>query len=360
MSDRDRILLVVVGASALLVGGFLVGLWALLTLGSVGHDETAPFEPLGDNGAALTRVEQGERVVVARHRIEASGEFGAPVTVYDGPGSLRSGPGVVDGRSPYVLLGWFSDDGVSRSLQVVAADNGEVLESVEADRWCGGEGRDGMACTLLDGRTIARTTPLAPGLHVPVSVLVSSLRDGSTVAEHGPFPGLQAVLGTGSPDHVVLQIADPPTGSATSDSPAQAPPTGRMVDLDLATGRTTPIGRYDVGWSPLCVTVSGWRSSDGAPEGMSVVGVLRTGQGRDQQLSLLGLGPATVAPATWSAAQGFEPTGCSADGRYVYLLALQPDDQGDPRAVIDRVTVADGRRAPAVRPMAQVPDSWTR
>jgi hypothetical protein len=349
--------LLVVGA-VVLAGGFLVGLWALLTLGSVGRDDTAPFEPVRDNGAFFTRVEQGGRVVIVRHPIDGSGAFATPVTVYDGPGSTRTGPAVVDGRSPNVLLGWYSDDGVSDSLQVVADDNGEVLESVDADRWCGGEGPDGMVCTLLDARRLARTTALAPGVHAPVALLVTSLQDGATLSERA-FPGLQAVLGTESPDHVVLQIADPPTGETGGDPAGPDLPTGEMVDLDLSSGRMTTIGRYDAGWAPLCVTVLRWQP-DGRPEGMSVVGVLRTGQGPTDRLSLRGLGPAQVEAITWPAAQGFEPAGCSADGRYVYLLALQPDDEGVTRAVVDRVSVADGERARALPAAPEIPGPWTR
>ncbi|MCU0301639.1 MAG: hypothetical protein MUF35_08570, partial [Candidatus Nanopelagicales bacterium] len=78
------------------------------------------------------------------------------------------------------------------------------------------------------------------------------------------------------------------------------------------------------------------------------------------RLSLRGLGPAQVEAITWPAAQGFEPAGCSADGRYVYLLALQPDDEGVTRAVVDRVSVADGERARALPAAPEIPGPWTR
>ena len=253
------------GLAVLAVGAFLVGLWALLHLGSVGGDTTAPFAPPEDNGAYYTSSEAGDQLTILRHPIDAAGALGEPTLVFEGPGVSRSGPAVVDGRSPWVLLGWHDDTGVSQRLQVRAADNGEVLGAVDAARWCGGEGPDGYACTLLDDRRLARTTVLAPGYVEPVSIIVSSLEDGSTLAEHGPFPGLQAVLGTESPDHLVLQVADVPASSVGTDPPAGRP-TGEVVDLDLATGRTTLIGRYADGWSPLCVHVMEWQA-DGSPTG---------------------------------------------------------------------------------------------
>ena len=105
---------------------------------------------------------------------------------------------------------------------------------------------------------MVRTTVVAPGYFQPVSIIVSSLETGSTLAEHGPFAGLQALLGTECPSHLVLQVADSPTGSAVGD-PGGGLPTGEMLDLDLSTGRTTEIGQYAAGWSPLCAHGSGGR-----------------------------------------------------------------------------------------------------
>lgn len=341
----------------LAVGGFVVGLWALLDLGSIGRDTTSPFAPLDDNGAYYTSSADGDQVSILRHRIDGAGAFGDPTQVYQGPGEGRTGPGVVDGRSPWVLLGWYQD-GVSERLQVHAADTGELLGAVAAGQWCGGEGPDGFACTLLDDRRLARTTVLAPGSYQPVSIIVSSLESGSTLAEHGPFPGLQAVLGTESPDHLVLQVADPPAGSASAD-PAAGLPTGEMVDLDLTTGRTTRIGRYPAGWSPLCVHTVQWQA-DGSPERMSVVGIQRAGQGPDQQVSLSGLGPADIARVTWSPGEGYQPSGCSADGRFVYLTFLESDSESVTRVVVDRINVQDGRRATVLDTPPPIPGPWTR
>ena len=241
----------------LTVGGFLLGLWLLLYLGSIGKDTTSAFAPLDDNGGFYTRSEEGGRITILRHRIDGIGASGVPVEIYSGPGESRTGPGVVDGRRPWLLLGWF-EDGVSTRLQVRAADSGEVLGAVDPGRWCGGEGSDGYACVLLDDRRVARTTVVAPGYFQPVSIIVSSLETGSTLAEHGPFAGLQALLGTECPSHLVLQVADSPTGSAVGD-PGGGLPTGEMLDLDLSTGRTTEIGQYAAGWSPLCAHGSGGR-----------------------------------------------------------------------------------------------------
>ena len=331
-----------------------VALWALLQLGPTGPDATSPSPPRDttstvaprhDNGACFTSVVGGEQVTILRHPMDATGAFGVPAEVYRGPVDSR-GPGVVDGRSPWVLLGWFTD-GVTERLQVRAADSAEALGSVDA-RWCGGEGPDGYACTLLDARRLARTTVVAPGYHQPVTIIVSSIETGSTLAEYGPFPGLQAMLATESPDHLVLQLADPPTDAAGL-------PTGEMVDLDLTTGRATPIGRYSAGWAPLCVHTVRWQA-DGTPEGMAVVGVQREGQ----RVSLSGLGPVDVAPATWSAVEGYEPSGCSADGRFVYLTFLESDAEGVTRVLVDRITVQDGRRAQVLDAPPPVPGPWTR
>jgi hypothetical protein len=62
-----------------------------------------------------------------------------------------------------------------------------------------------------------------------------------------------------------------------------------MVDLDLTTGRPTPIGRYAAGWAPLWFGVVEWQL-DGSPDGMTVVGIQRTGAGSDEQAFLSGLG----------------------------------------------------------------------
>lgn len=335
-----------------------VALWALLQLGSTGpdstpppapRDTTSPSEPQGDNGAYFTSVTDGDQVTILRHPIDATGTFGVPAVVYQGPLDRR-GPGVVDGRSPWVLLGWFAD-AVTERLQVHATDSAEVLGSVDA-RWCGGEGPDGYACTLLDDRRLARTTVVAPGYYQPVSIIVSSIETGSTLAEHGPFPGLQAMLGTESPDHLVLQIADPPTDAAGL-------PTGEMVDLDLITGRATRIGRYSAGWSPLCVRTVRWQT-DGSPEGITVVGIQREGQGPGERLSLSGLGPVELAPATWSAVEGYEPSGCSADGRFVYLTFLESESEGVTRVLVDRIIVQDGQRTNALDAPPPVPSPWTR
>jgi hypothetical protein len=132
-----------------------------------------------------------------------------------------------------------------------------------------------------------------------------------------------------------------------------------MVDLDLSTGRLSPIGRYAAGWSPLCVHTVRWQP-DGSPEGMTVVGIRREGWGPDGKVFLVGLGPADVASATWSPAEGYEPSGCSADGRFVYLTFLESDAEGVTRVVVDRIDVQDGRRSVVLDTSPPIPWPWTR
>ena len=93
-----------------------------------------------------------------------------------------------------------------------------------APRWCGGEGLTYNLCTLLDETRVARTTELGRDPETGEgpsegTILVSSLTDGSTISELGPFADLSMMLGTGSPDEVLIvttpaQSADDPASRA--------------------------------------------------------------------------------------------------------------------------------------------------
>ncbi|MGB7981551.1 MAG: hypothetical protein WCF36_12245 [Candidatus Nanopelagicales bacterium] len=336
---------VLAGIVVVVVGFGFVGLWLLVYLGSVGRDSPPGGVDAPDNGAFYTQGEVGQDLVIWRHPIDQTGAFGDAVAVYRGPGGRQQGPSVVDGLSPWVLLEWY-EDGISTDLAVL--EGSQELARVRAPAWCGGDGPDGFACSLLEDTRLARTTVLAPGRYQPVSILLSSLADGATVAEYGPFPGLQSLLGTTSPDHLILQVADPPVGTE-GDGDAGQVSTGQMMTLDVSTGATTPIGRYSARWSPLCAS--------GTDE---VIGIQRSEDGPDQRLTLSALGPSTYPVFSWLASEGYEPMGCSADAKFVYLASIEPSEEGAVRMIVDRVEVSSADRQTVLDTGQPVPDIWTR
>jgi len=285
------------------------------------------------NGTVYTSVwdmDAGARTI-SGHPIGADGSIGAATPLLSGPADDTSFPGVVDGVGPLALSGSFTDYWTT-DLQVRSA--GQVTAEVAGPRWCGGEGLAYNVCTLLDDTRLARTTDLGRDPETGAgptegSIIVSSLADGATIAEFGPFPGLSMMLGTGAPDEVL--IVTTPAQSAEDPS---VPST--VLRLDLTDGTTTEMGISPAGWVPLCPigadSVLGFPAEDLA--GSAVV-----------------VGPAQVADITWD--QQDSVVGCSADGRFLYLQRIpQPPTEEvedteppNPSTALERISLADGARS---------------
>jgi hypothetical protein len=279
-----------------------------------------PSQSADVNGSVLIATSSGTQ----RYPIQADGSLGEPISV-TGLGS------VLDGRGSSLLTGQFVDDPYTTRLDVQDATTGEVTATQEVD-WCGGEGPEHKACVLLDETMIARTPVLwAGGDGGPVAI--SSLVDGTTPAQLGPFGALLDVLGTESSQQVLLLISDPAQGGDL----APYPPAGLVQRLDLTTGATTDIGRYPAQFSPLCAV-----GSD------SLLGHVAAADG---SVSLEVVGPAVVHESllgtgvTWGAPT--PPLGCSADGRFVYAQVASAD--GDSLS-LERIDLADGSRTPLPEP----------
>lgn len=306
-------LLVVSGAAA-------AGLWLLLSPAS---DDGEAGGSIG--GFTTVRPAAGQTEVLL-HPLAADGAAGEPLLVYRGPGDLRTGPLPIDGVGTLVLLGSGSE-GAGDQAQVRAAGDGILVRDVPASTGCSAavDGPDFIACLLLDEQRLLRTTTIAPGLDVAASVMVDDLAAGEQVAQFGPFPALEAVLGTTSADTVLLVQA----GAAGGD----------VVSLDLASGATTTVGRYDEGWVPLCAIGTG-----------DALGV-QVGDGRET----LGAIVRSVPAVSWSSASGWRAGGCSADGRFAYLVSTV-----DGGVAVDRVSLDDGQRARVLDDTAGFVGVWTR
>jgi hypothetical protein len=279
-----------------------------------------PSQSADVNGSVLIATSS----VTQRYPIKADGSLGAPISV-TGLGS------VLDGRGGSLLTGQFVDDPYSTRVDVQDATTGEATATQQAD-WCGGEGPEHKACVLLDDTRIARTPVLwASGDGGPVTI--SSMVDGTTQAELGPFAALLDVLGTESSQQVLLLITDPAQGGDL----APYPPAGLVQRLDLTTGATTDIGRYPAQFWPLCAV-----GSD------SLLGYVAAADG---SVSLEMIGPAVVhesllgAGVTWGAPN--PPLGCSADGRFVYAQVASADGES---LSLERIALADGSRTPQPEP----------
>jgi hypothetical protein len=272
----------------------------------------------------------GTRTITS-HPIGADGAIGAAAPVLSGPADDTSFPGVVDGIGPTALTGSYTDFWTT-DLQV--RSGGQVSAEVAAPRWCGGEGLTYNLCTLLDENRVARSTELGrdPGTGegpAEGTILVSSLTDGSTVSELGPFADLSMMLGTASPDQVLIVT----TATQSADDPS-VPST--VLGLDISDGLTTELGDSPAGWVPLCPigtdSVLGF-TSEGATSSAAVVG------------------PATVAAVTWDEQDSI--VGCSADGLFLYVQQIpQPPTEEtedteppNPSTALERISMADGSRA---------------
>ena len=285
-------------------------------------------------------------VTISGHPLGADGSVGEASDVVSGPASDTTYPGIVDGRAPLALTGTFPN---YWTTDVQLRSDGQVTGEVPAPRWCGGEGLGYNVCTLLDESRVARTTDLgrdpATG-EGPTegSIIVSSLADGSTIDEFGPFPDLSMMLGTGSPDQVLLVT----TPLLSAEDPDVASTVAR---LDVTDGSVTALGESPAGWAPLCAI--------GAD---SVLGFTTQG---DPTAAVVG--PAQVAEVTWE--QQDSIVGCSADGQFLYLQRIpQPptEDMEDteppnPETAVERISLADGSRSQVlVLPAGQYAGPITR
>jgi len=271
------------------------------------------------NGSVLVATSSGAQ----RYPIQADGSLGDPVSV------TRLGS-VIDGRAGSLLTGQFVDDPYTRRLAIQDATTGAVTATQDVD-WCGGEGPEHKACVLLDATRIAHTPVLwAGGEGGPVTI--SSITDGTTQAELGPFAALLDVIGTESSQQVLLLISDPAQGGDL----ATYPPSGLVQRLDLTTGTTADIGRYPEQFSPVCAV-----GSD------SLLGHVTAADG---SVTLKMVGPAVVHEslldgASWGSPNA--PLGCSADGRFVYAPVASADGES---LSLERIALADGSRTPLPEP----------
>lgn len=226
---------------------------------------------------------------------------------------------VVDGRDPWVLTGFFEDYYTTR-LDLREAATGKVLRTLDVDSWCGGEGGEHRACVLLDDDRLAHTPPLWYGSG-PASVTVSSLETGQAITQYGPYDGLIQVLGTDSPDHLILVLAGKSVGAGVDEVPGPA----TVLGLDLTTSKTVEIGTSPAQWWAYCAITQG-----------TALGVARD----EGDWLLHTVGPAPIARTLVGANVGL-PLGCSADGRYLYF-AMAPEEGPE---TLERLSLADGTRS---------------
>ncbi len=260
--------------------------------------------------------------------INPDGTLGRSSTLFSEPAGDTDFPGIVDGLDDLTVTGTFANYWTT-AVQVYQA--GSVRDELAAPDWCGGEGLSYSVCTVLDDQRLARTTELG---NDPVtgegptqgSVLVSSLTDGSTLAEFGPFPDLNMMMGSGSADEVLI-VTRP------VDIETQQPAAAQVLRLDLNDGSTTPVGTSPADWVPLC------------PIGADSVLGFST---QDPQTAIV-IGPSPIAEVSWSEADPV--VGCSADGRFIYLqrIPVPPTGENDseppnPPTTVERITISDGSR----------------
>jgi hypothetical protein len=282
------------------------------------------------SGAIFTTVDEPSTgtVVIRTHPLAADGSVGDPVEVasHEVDDDTKV---VLDGVGGAVLLGAF---GTLWTSELQVSRDGGVVSTTKADKWCGGQDPT-KACFLLDEGRIARTSEIGADDRKDASVIISATTSGETVAEHGPFPDLVAVVPTDSPDALVLV-------SAPADEEGDSSPGGGTVQrLDVGSGTTSPLGSSPQGWGPICAL-----GQD------SVLGYTQKGD----QRTLAVVGSATVADIALG--QDDTVTGCSPDGQFLYVQSIPqpPQEENDdseaknPSTTVDRVTLADGSRSPVL------------
>jgi hypothetical protein len=282
--------------------------------------------PVPENGA-VHATEWSDDATITRYPILADGTVGEGSVLLTGPATDASFPGVVDGVGDAVLTGTFADY-LTADLALRSASTGTVITQADGEQWCGGEGLTFKACVLLDDQRLARTSELGDAGGTDGTITISSLQDGSTMDELGPFPGLIMVLGTSDADTLMLVTAE----GEPSDPPENLP--GKVLRLDVTSGQTTELGSYGADWAPLCAI------------GLdSVLGFTFTGTP-----TAAVVGPAPVGTVQWS--EDEDPVGCSADGAYLYVQHFpqppgedtQDTEPPNPPTTLDRLTLADGSR----------------
>lgn len=88
--------------------------------------------------------------------------------------------------------------------------------------------------------------------------------------------------------------------------------------------------------------------------------VQRSAPGPHQRITLTALGRSALPTITWDASAGYQPAGCSADARFVYLARIGSADGGAVRAAVDRVDLTTGLRQTVLESGTLLPDTWTR
>ncbi len=313
-------------AAALLIG--------LLALAGCSDDSTgdppaspSPSTPTGPataagNGALYLIDWADDRWQYERYPILEAGKLGSP------PGPVELG-GVeselihlVDALGSTVATAPLTNYWSTR-IDLRDASDGKVAATVDAPRWCGGEGLVYNPCLLLDGDSLVRTSEL--GAQAEGSVTVSSLRTGDTEAMWGPYEGLARMLAAWQPGEVIVILADELMD--TEGDPMSS--AGSIVRLNAMTGETTQIGRHVAGWSAICQigpdSVLGYALED--PRTLSVVG--------------------SGSVPTVELSEADNPVGCSADGTELYVdqVILGEDENGDDTKVaLDSISLADGTR----------------
>lgn len=297
----------------------------------------------GGNGTLYTSVDSprttsespGWTTTISAHPVNVDGSLGPATEVLSGPADDTSYPGVIDGVGGNVVTGSFTN---YWTTDIELRSSGQVTAQVSAPRWCGGEGLGGSLCVLLDDVRMARTTelgrdPITGAGPTEASILISSLVDGSGLAEWGPVPDLITMLGVESPDEVLLvtyeyRTADQPAGPST------------VLRMDTTDGSTTELATSPDGWSPLCPvgrdSVLGFTLQD-IPSG----DVIRT------MATAVLLGPGTIADIRWDVE---DTVGCSADGRFLYLEDTPDPQSGEtdgsespnPPTTVERIALGDG------------------
>lgn len=278
--------------------------------------------PVG-SGAVHTTA-RADTATITRYPLRADGSVDPGVPLFSGPADEWSFPGVVDGLGDVVLTATFTDLW-SSELVLRSAATGAAVTTLDGERWCGTDGFTVAVCVLLDEERLARTSELGGEDSDEATITISSLRDGSTVRELGPYPGLSMVLGTSQPDALIL-VTSPEGAMGTGEGPP-----GTVALLDVTTGAVTEIGTAPELWAPLCAL-----GTD------SVLGFTFGGEPTAEVV-----GPAAIAPVQWPADD--PAVGCSPDGAHLYVQHY-PDDSGDDQGsgpsatTLDRITLADGSR----------------
>ena len=315
----------------------LVGAGAVLLLGACSSDTDSPTPgaspsssasspaATGGNGQVFTSEYGAGDVTIRRYPIAADGSVGEAVQVLTGPGGDTTFAAVVDALGQTLVTGTF-DDYWTTELQIRDLQGAQTGTLATAS-WCGGEALTFNLCALVSDTALARTTDLGGEDPADGSVIVTALPDGSTVAEHGPFPGLSAMLGTTQPNTLLLATS---TEKGTIDDPSVP---GTIVRLDTTTGTTTDVADYPEAWSPLCA--------------IGTDTVLGATLGTTNQLSVVG--SADIGEVELGAED--TPLGCSADGAFLYVQNIPQPPTGEndseapnPASALERISLADGSR----------------